>query len=100
MAEEIKKDVIIDFQTKGADKAEKTTKTINKETSELDNNAKKSNKSFTKLSKGGLKNFTSGLKAVGGALKALGIGLLLGLVAKLTDVLSRNQKVVDAVSTV
>jgi len=40
------------------------------------------------------------VKAVGTTLKALGIGLIIALVAKFTQVLSENQKVVDFVSTV
>jgi len=41
-----------------------------------------------------------GFKAIGGAMKALGIGLIIALFAKLGEILSRNQKVVDAFSTV
>lgn len=46
---------------------------------------------------GGVKQ---GFNAIGTAFKAIGIGLLVALVAKLTQVLSENQKVVDFVSTV
>ena len=46
---------------------------------------------------GGVKK---GFDAIGTAFKAMGIGLLVALVAKLTQVLSENQKVVDFVSTV
>jgi len=100
MADEIKKDVVINFETKGGDKAEKTTKQVNKNTENLDKNAKKSNRSFSSLASGGLKKLNSGLKAIGASLKALGLGLIIGLVAQLTSVLSKNQKVVDTVNEI
>ena len=56
----------------------------------------KSMKALTAVS-GGVKK---GIGAIGTAFKSLGIGLVVALVAKLTQVLSENQKVVDFVSTV
>ena len=47
-----------------------------------------------------MQKLNGAVKAVGTSLKALGIGLVIALVAKFTEVLSNNQKVVDAVSTV
>lgn len=41
-----------------------------------------------------------GVKAFGGALKAMGIGLIIAGIAKLTEAFGRNQKIMNAVSTV
>jgi hypothetical protein len=68
--------------------------------------AKEGEKSLDKQSKG-MKAVASasagvkkGVSAIGTALKALGIGIIIALVAKFTQVLSENQKVVDFVTTV
>jgi len=46
-----------------------------------------------------VKGLGKSVKVVGLALKALGIGLIIALVAKMTEVFSRNQKVLDFFST-
>jgi len=46
-----------------------------------------------------VKGLGASVRAVGTALKAIGIGLIIALVAKLTDVFSKNQKVIDFVNT-
>ena len=43
--------------------------------------------------------FEKGIKGIGTAIKAAGIGLLIGILAKLIETFSKNQKVVDAFST-
>ena len=48
---------------------------------------------------GGFKTLGSTIKGIGTALKALGIGFVVALVAKFMEVLSKNQKVVDAFNT-
>jgi len=48
----------------------------------------------------GLKSVSKGFKGIGLALKAAGIGLIIGLFVALKDVLSQNQKVLDAVNTI
>jgi hypothetical protein len=53
----------------------------------------------TKKATGELGFFKKGIKGIGTAIKAAGIGLLVGLFAKLFETLSKNQKVVDAFST-
>ena len=53
----------------------------------------------TKVATKELGFFKKGIKGIGTALKAAGIGLLLGVLAKLFETLSKNQKVVDAFST-
>lgn len=53
-----------------------------------------------KKQEGVMKKLGSAVSKVGTALKALGIGLVIALVAKFTQVLSENQKVVDFVSGV
>ena len=55
--------------------------------------------SSKKASKG-TKSLATGFKAVGTAFKAIGIGLIVALFAKLTEVLSKNQKVMDIFSNV
>lgn len=106
MAEEIKKDVIIDFKTNDADKAqkelEKTKKSVGsvkKETGEYTKTTEKANEA-NKKTPGILKKVRGGIKGLGMAFKALGIGLVVALVAKLTEILGKNQKVVDAFNVV
>ena len=53
----------------------------------------------TKKATGELTLFQKGIKGIGTAIKAAGIGLLIGMVAKLLETFSKNQKVVDAFST-
>ena len=53
-----------------------------------------------KKSKKGFGSMAKGIKAVGTALKAAGIGLIVAVVAGLTEAFSRNKKVMDAVSVV
>ena len=43
--------------------------------------------------------FAKGLKVVGGAFKALGIGLIVGAIKLFYDAISKNQRVMDALST-
>jgi hypothetical protein len=68
-----------------------TTKAI-KNVKQLKDSIDKTDKSASIASKG--------FKTLGAALKATGIGLVVALVAKLTQAFSQNQKVVDAVSGV
>ena len=53
-----------------------------------------------KKSKKGFGSMAKGVKAVGTALKAAGIGLVIAMVAGLTEAFSRNKKVMDTVSVV
>ena len=53
----------------------------------------------TKDATGELSLFKKGIQGIGTAIKAAGIGLLVGMLAKLLETLSKNQKVVDAFST-
>tara|TARA_R110000803_G_scaffold37563_1_gene80933 strand:+ start:7954 stop:9873 length:1920 start_codon:yes stop_codon:yes gene_type:complete len=53
-----------------------------------------------KGTKKGFKFMKIGIMSVGAAFKAAGIGLLLGIVAGLTDAFSRNKKIMDAVGLV
>jgi len=43
--------------------------------------------------------FKKGIKGIGTAIKAAGIGLLIGVLVKLMETFTKNQKVVDAFST-
>lgn len=70
------------------DEAEKTDKKVE----EVGKSASKSKKGFATMSKG--------IKAVGTALKAAGIGLIVALVAGLTEAFSRNKRIMDGVSIV
>ena len=70
------------------DEAEKTGDKVG----EVGKSASKSKKGFATMAKG--------LKAVGGALKAAGIGLIVALVAGLTEAFSRNKRIMDGVSVV
>ena len=68
--------------------------------------SKEAEKSLNKVGKSAegqsraMKTLKGAIGAVGTAFKALGIGIVVAAVAKLTQVLSENQKVVDAVSTI
>lgn len=103
----IEKEIIIDVESAKANKslakltdaikdvnkeAEKTNKETAKGLDNLDKSSKKTSKGIGGLSKG--------FKALGTAMKATGIGLIVAVVAKLTQAFSQNQKVVDAVSSV
>ena len=70
------------------DEAEKTDKKVE----EVGKSASKSKKGFATMGKG--------IKAVGTALKAAGIGLIVALIAGLTEAFSRNKRIMDGVSIV
>ena len=53
----------------------------------------------TKKGKSGFKGLGTAIKGVGTALKAAGIGIIVALLAKLMEVFSSNQKVLDAFDT-
>ena len=65
---------------------------------EVTKDVDKLNKS-TKKASGGFKGMGTAIKGIGTALKAAGIGLVVALLAKLMEVFSKNQKVLDAFNT-
>ena len=75
-----------------ATEAIKETKKVKDGVEDVGEAAKKSKKGFGSMAKG--------VKAVGTALKAAGIGLVIAMVAGLTEAFSRNKKVMDTVSVV
>lgn len=87
---------VIDIKVKD-DEVQKATLTVEeladafvlaqKKSQDLDKQNKKTQKTT--------KNTSKSIKAIGKAVKATGIGLLVGLVAKLGDAMSKNQKIVD-----
>ena len=77
--------------SKGINEAADATGKLKDETNKLDDATKKGSKGF--------KGVGMAVKGVGVALKAAGIGLVVALLAKLFDVISQNQKVVDAMAT-
>jgi len=85
----------IDNLTKSVDEYGKEVEEVSKENQtaikKTGEEAKKQSKVVNGLGKA--------VKGVGTALKALGIGLIIALVAKLTEALSQNQKVTDFLST-
>jgi len=94
-------DIVVDSKDainniKDINKELKDTKDLasdtSKETEEVGKSAGKSKKGFKMMGKG--------IKAVGTALKAAGIGLIVGIIAGLTDAFSRNKKIMDAVGLV
>ena len=70
----------------------------NKEIDKVSDNLNKVDKNADKAS-GGISGMTKSVKTLGVAFKAIGIGLVIALVAKLAEVFSKNQKVVDFFST-
>jgi hypothetical protein len=79
--------------------ATKNVEKLNHQLDEVDESVKDVAKS-TKNLEGTTKTLAKGFSTVGLAIKAMGIGLILKGVELLTDAFMRNQKVVDAVSTV
>jgi len=96
----IVKEIIIKADAEDAmTETEKLTNAIDKLSGEVsglgkdfEETADKSKKSTSKISKG--------FKAVGTAFKTIGLGIVIALFAKLTEVLSKNQKVMDIFSNV
>lgn len=79
-----------------AKKAEKSSKELAKQNEKT---AKDGKKGFQGL-KNGVKSVGVGFKALGTAMKAAGIGLVIGLVFKLTEAFTQNQQIVDSVNRV
>lgn len=86
-----------DNATKGINEVADAEKKLEKQTEDANKSLKKQEKGASGLSKA-FKSTATGVKAFGASLKAVGIGLIIGAVAKLTELLSENQKVVDFVS--
>lgn len=84
--------------------AEKSVKNLAKEVKGVGDEAGKAEEQVTgvgaaaKKSKKGFGAMGKGVKAVGTALKAAGIGLIVAVIAGLTEAFSRNKKVMDKVS--
>lgn len=102
----IKKDIEINVDVDEAlSDTEKLANSIDKLSNEIESLGKKGKNALDKTNKGtkslskGTKSLSKGFKAVGVAFKAIGIGLVISLVAKLKEVFSKNQKVVDFFST-
>ena len=100
-----------------ADKANKNVKEVNENVQDIGQSVEKTNESTKDLGKQGSKNFSrlrsaanksnkaikgvgKGFKVLGGAMKAAGIGLVVAVVAKLTQAFSQNQDIVDGVNKV
>jgi len=81
-----------DKALKGIDSVAKSVEDLNKATTESNENTAKSLKEVEKSSK----QTAISIKSVGNAIKAAGIGLLIAAFAKIKDVLSKNQKFLDA----
>ena len=77
--------------SKGINEAADATGKLKDETNKLDDATQKGSQGFEGVG--------MAVKGVGGALKAAGIGIVVALLAKLFEVISQNQKVVDAMAT-
>jgi len=103
---DILQNVLLNVKAKGdevIDKITRKTKTLKSETKAYGNETKVASDKGKKGFKGldtAVKGTAKGFNVLGGAMKAAGIGLIIAVVAKLTQVFSENQKIVDAVSTV
>jgi len=92
-----------DEAVKEVNKLNKATEKVNDQTSEL---TKGGEKGFNKLGKSAdssskaVGTVSKGFNVLGTAMKAAGIGLVVALVAKLTQAFSRNQKIMDGVNAV
>ena len=110
---DIKETVIIEAKTEGEDDVKKLAKAINDSKNATDKQteaskdlakqnektAKQGKKGFERLN-GAVKGVGKGFNILGGAMKAAGIGLVIGLILKLTQAFSQNQQIVDAVNKV
>lgn len=103
---DVEQDVILNVKSKGEeniDKISKKTKDLKSETKNFGNESvvasEKGKKGFRGLDSA-VKATAKGFNLLGGAMKAAGIGLVIAVVAKLTQVFSENQRIVDAVSIV
>lgn len=79
------------------------TKETTEDVKELNEELKETVAETKDLGKQGTKGtglLSKGFKALGGAMKAAGIGLIVALLAKLGEVFSKNQKVVDTFNAV
>ena len=96
----ITKEIIIKADADDAiSETEKLTNAIDKLSGEVSKMGKETEKSFDKAEKGSSK-LSKGFKGIATAFKAIGIGLVVSLFAKLAEILSRNQKVMDLLSNV
>ena len=99
----IKKTIIIEVDNEGA---VKDLKDIAKKVDDVGTSAEDTSKQVAdvgksaKESKKGFQIMGVGIKSVGTALKAAGIGLVIALIAGLTEAFSRNKKVMDTVEIV
>ena len=85
---EITKTINIDVQSK---QAEAEVKRIDSQLRSIDKDAGKATK--------GVGGVTKSFKGLGVAIKAAGIGLVIGALAKLSEIFQKNQKVTDAFNT-
>ncbi len=100
-----------------ADKANKNVKEVKENVQDVGESVEKTNESTKDLAKQGSKNFSKlggaanksnkavkgvgkGFRVLGGAMKAAGIGLIVAVVAKLTQAFSQNQAIMDGVNKV
>jgi len=90
---DVKKVVEIEIDVETGD-IRQLNKDLNK-TAKNVNDVGKASKQSTK----GIRGMAKSFKAVGVALKAAGIGLIIAVLAKLADLFSQNQKVMDAFSS-
>jgi len=84
----IEKKIKITADTK---EAEKDVKKLDESVQDVDKSAKKTSR--------GVGGMTKAFKGLGLAFKALGIGLIVALVAKLTEAFGKNQRIANAVSS-
>jgi len=92
---DLEKDIKVSIDVEGQKEIDKAGKSVE----QLDQNVKNVEKSSKKTNKA-TKLLTNGFKLLGTALKAAGIGLVIGAVVKLGQVISQNQRVMDAFNTV
>jgi len=91
----ITKEIIIDVET---GQAVQSVNKLNESVEQVEQTSKDLEKQ-NKSTKTGFKGVSAAVKGLGTALKAAGIGLVIAAFAKLSDLLSQNQKVVDIVNT-
>jgi len=87
-----------DFDDKGLKQLDQGLESVNQNLEQAEQSSKDLSQQNQKTSKS-FKGVATSVKGIGVALKAAGIGLVIALFAKLADVVSQNQKVLDFLST-
>lgn len=95
----VTKTINIEVNDSDVKEVNKDIEKLSSEINKAEENSKELSKQNTQTGKS-FKGVSTAVRGVGTALKTAGIGIVIGLFAKLSDIVSQNQKVLDVLSTV